>query len=155
MSANSGYGSADYRPPPADTRYQDRTESNESIGSILSGLLGDLQGMVRGEIALARAEVKEDVSAVGKAVTSLAAAAFLGLTGFIFLMLGATYLLNIWMRMWIAAAIVGAILLLIAAILGMNGKGKLSATNLRPDQTIASVKETTEWAKQQMTSADR
>jgi len=73
MSANSGFGSADYRPPPADTRYQDRTESSESIGSILSGLLGDLQGMVRGEIALARAEVKEDVSSVGKAVTSLAA----------------------------------------------------------------------------------
>ena len=153
---STGYGSADYRPPPGDARYQQSgSGTGESIGSILSGLLTDLQGMVRGEIALARAEVKEDVSTAGRAAGELAAAAFLGLTGFIFLMLGATYVLNIWMRMWIAAAIVGLVLLAIAAILGMNGKSKLSATSLKPDRTIDSVKETTEWAKQRMTSDDR
>ena len=155
MSANTNYGSADFRPPPGDSRYQAGSDSGESIGSILSGLLSDLQGMVRGEIALARAEVKEDVSTAGKAVASLATAALLGLTGFIFLMLGATYLLNIWMRVWIAAVIVGAVLLLVAAVLGMSAKNKLSAANMKPDQTIASVKETKEWAKQQMTSADK
>jgi uncharacterized membrane protein YqjE len=154
---STGFGSADFRspPPPGDARYQTGAGTGESIGSILGGLLNDLQGMVRGEIALARAEVKEDVSTMGRAVAEMAAAAFLGLTGFIFLMLGATYLLNIWMRMWIAAAIVGAVLLVVAAILGMNGKGKLSATSLRPDLTIDSMKETTEWAKQQISSDDR
>jgi len=153
---STSYGSADYRPPPGDARYQQPgSGSGESIGSILSGLLTDLQGMVRGEIALARAEVKEDVSTMGRAAGELAAAAFLGLTGFIFLMLGATYVLNIWMRMWIAAAIVGVVLLAVAAILGMNGKSKLSATSLKPDQTIDSVKETAEWAKQRMNSDDR
>jgi len=114
---STSYGSADYRPPPGDARYQQSgSGSGESIGSILSGLITDLQSMVRGEIALARAEVKEDVSTMGRAAGELAAAAFLGLTGFIFLMLGATYVLNIWMRMWIAAAIVGLVLLAIAAI---------------------------------------
>jgi uncharacterized membrane protein YqjE len=151
---SAGYGSPDFRspPPPGDARYETGAGSGESIGSILGGLLGDLQGMVRGEIALARAEVKEDVSTMGRAVAQLATAAIFGLTGFIFLMLGATYLLNIWMRMWIAAAIVGAVLLAVAAILGMNGKNKLSASNLKPEQTIDSVKETTEWAKQQIKS---
>ena len=152
---SSGYGSADYRPPPPNARYETSGGQGEGIGAILGGLLSDLQGMVRGEIALARAEVKEDVSTAGKAVSALAAAAFLGLTGFIFLMLGATYLLNIWMRMWIAAAIVGAVLVVIAAILGMSAKSKLSAANLRPDQTIDSVKETREWAKQQISSDSR
>jgi hypothetical protein len=153
--SSSSYGSADFRPPPADARYQPNDSKGESIGTILSGLLSDLQGMVRGEIALARAEVKEDVSTIGKAIGALAAAAFFGLTGFIFLMLGTTYLLNIWMRMWIAAAIVGAALVLIALILGMSGKSKLSASNLKPDQTIDSVKETKEWAKQQISSDSR
>lgn len=152
---SSSYGSADYRPPPADGPYQSGNSQGESIGAILGGLLNDLQGMVRGEIALARAEVKEDVSTIGKGISALAMAAIFGLTGFIFLMLGATYVLNIWMRMWIAAAIVGAVLVVIALILGMSGKSKLSASNLKPDQTIDSVKETRAWAKQQISSDSR
>jgi len=148
MSTNMGARSS----PPRD---QDMGGSGEGIGAILGGLLRDLQDMVRGEIALARAEVREEVSTAGKGVASLAIAALLGLTGFIFLMLGATYVLNMWMRMWIAAAIVGAVLLVIAAVLGKSGKSKLSATNLKPDQTIASMKENTEWAKQQINSASK
>ena len=70
-------------------------------------------------------------------------------------MLGATYLLNIWMRMWIAAAIVGGVLLFVAAIAGISGKNRLRASNLKPDRTIASVKENAEWAKQQMNSVNR
>jgi uncharacterized membrane protein YqjE len=152
---STGFGETDFRPPPADGAYAPDRGTGESIGSILGGLLADLQGLVRGEMALARAEIREDVSTVGRAIGSLAAAALLGLTGFIFLMLGATYLLNIWMRMWIAAAIVGGVLLLVALVLGLGAKNRLSAANLKPDQTIASIKETREWAKQQINSASR
>jgi uncharacterized membrane protein YqjE len=152
MSTNMG--SAGYASPPPH-REQHADAPSEGIGSILGGLLKDLQDMMRGEIALARAEVREDVSTVGKAISSLAMAAILGLTGFIFLMLGATYLLNIWMRMWIAAAIVGVVLVLVAAMLGISGKNKLKAANLKPDQTIASMKENQEWAKQQINSVSK
>jgi hypothetical protein len=122
---------------------------------MLGGLLKDLQDLVRGEVALAKAEIKEDVSTAGKGVASLATAAFFGLTGFIFLMLGLTYLLNIWMRMWIAASIVGVLLVAIAAVLGMSGKKKLSAASLKPDQTIDSLKEDQQWAKEQISSVKR
>jgi uncharacterized membrane protein YqjE len=122
---------------------------------MLGGLLKDLQDLVRGEVALAKAEIKEDVSTAGKGVAALATAAFVGLTGFIFLMLGATYLLNIWMRMWIAAAIVGLVLVAIAAVLGLSGKSKLSSASLKPDQTIDSLKEDQQWAKEQISSVKR
>jgi len=128
---------------------------SESIGGLLSGLLRDLQEMVRGEVALARAEIKEDVSTAGKGVASLVVAIVLALTGFIFLMLAATYVLNLWMRMWIAAGIVGVVLLIIGGILTMSAKNKLSATSLKPDQTIDSLKETKTWAKEQMTTENR
>lgn len=129
--------------------------SPDGIGAMLGGLLKDLQDLVRGEVALAKAEIKEDVSSAGKGVAALAAAAFLGLTGFVFLMLGLTYLLNIWMRMWIAAAIVGGVLVLVAAVLGMSGKKQLSASNLKPEQTIDSLKEDQQWAKQQISSVKK
>jgi hypothetical protein len=125
------------------------TSGGEGIGSMLGGLLRDLQDMVRGEVALARAEIKEDVGTASKGLASIAVAGVVALTGFIFLMLAATYLLNIWMRMWIAAGIVGLVLLAIGGIAFSSGKSKLSATNLKPDQTIDSVKENTQWAKQQ------
>jgi uncharacterized membrane protein YqjE len=129
--------------------------SQESIGSLISGLVQDLQEMVRGEITLARAEVRDDLSTASKGLSSLAGAALVGVTGFIFLMLGVTYLLNQYMRMWIAAGAVGIALLVIAAIFARIGKSRLSATSLKPDQTIDSLKEDREWAKQQMNSVKR
>jgi len=128
---------------------------SQGIGSLLAGLLRDLQEMMRGEVALARAEIKEDLSTVTKGATSLAIAAVVALTGFVFLMLGATYLLNIWMRMWIAAGIVGLVLLAIGGALLMSAKSKLSSSSLKPTQTIDSLKETKTWAQQQMTSDNR
>jgi len=127
----------------------------EGIAPLLGDLLKDLQRMVRGEIALARSEIRDDVSQAGKGVASMAIAAIVGLTGFIFLMLAATYVLNLWVRMWIAAGIVAVVLLVVAAILAMNAKSKLSAANLKPEQTIESMKENEEWAKQQINSVKR
>src|SRR5215203_4466950 len=101
---------------PADARFQgaigdtrrstSSSESQETIGSLLAGLLQDLQELVRGEITLARAEVREDVASAGKGVATLTGSALVGVTGFIFAMLAVTYLLNQEVRMWIAAGIV-------------------------------------------------
>lgn len=131
------------------------TTNQGGMGAILGELLKDLQTLVRGEIALARAEVREDLAAAGKGVASLAVALIFALTGFIFVMLAATYVLHLWVRMWIAAGIVGGALVLLALIFAMSGKKRLSATNLKPDQTIDSLKENQAWAKQQIKSATK
>jgi len=128
---------------------------SDSIGGLLSGLLRDVQQMIRGEIALARTEVKEDVSTIGAGISSLVIALLFALTGFIFLMLGATYVINIWTRMWVAAGAVGLVLLVIGGLLALAAKKKLSAASLKPDQTIDSIKETKVWAQQQMNSGSR
>lgn len=130
-------------------------EQQESVGSLLSGIIQDLQEMVRGEVALARTELREDAMGMGRGVATIAAGALVGVTGFIFLMLGATYLLNKWVQMWIAAAIVGVVLAVIAAIFITKGRSTLRASNLKPEQTINSLKEDKEWAKQQMSSVKR
>jgi len=150
---SSDIGSAGYSTRPGAAPPEQG--SPDGIGAMLGGLLKDLQDLVRGEVALAKAEIKEDVSTAGKGVAAIATAAFFGLTGFIFLMLGLTYLLNIWMRMWIAASVVGVLLVVIAAVLGISGKKKLSASSLKPDQTIDSLKEDQQWAKAQISSVKR
>jgi len=124
----------------------------EGVASLLSGLLSDLQQLVRGEVKLARAEIQEDLGKAGRAVGMIAGAALVGVTGFIFLMLGVTYLLNKKVEMWIAALIVGAVLAVLALVLGLSGRRQLSAASLKPTQTAESLKEDKEWAKQQINS---
>jgi uncharacterized membrane protein YqjE len=145
------------RPLNASTATQgDPTRpASDGIGTLVSDLLADLQGIVRGEVALAKAELKEDAGVIGKAAGSLVAGALVALVGFIFLMLGVTYLLNKSLEMWIAAGIVGLALLIIGAILVMSGKNKLSAASLKPTRTIDSIKEDQEWASQQIKSVGK
>jgi uncharacterized membrane protein YqjE len=135
--------------PPGSTQGD---SAPEGLGTLVSGILADLQGILRGEVALAKAELKEEAGLMGKAAASLVAGAIVALVGFIFLMLGVTYLLNKSLEMWIAAGIVGLALLLIGAIVVMAGKNKLSAASLKPTQTIDSLKEDQEWASQQIKS---
>lgn len=124
----------------------------EGLGSLVTGIVEDLQGIVRGEVLLAKTELKEDASILGKAAGALVAAALIGLVGFIFLMLAVMYLLNKSLELWISAGIVAVALLLIAAILGMSGKKAMSAASLKPEETIDSLKEDQEWANRQIKS---
>lgn len=127
----------------------------ESLGTIVSGIVEDLQQIVRGEVQLAKTELKEDASQIGKGAAMVGAGVFFGLIAFIFLMLSLTYLLSEWMEMWIAAGIVGLALVIIAAILAMSGKSQIQNANLKPEETIDSLKEDQEWASRQMNSVKK
>jgi len=127
----------------------------ESVGTLISGLIQDLQELVRAEIRLVRTELRDDAMVAGRGVAVIAGGALIGLTGFIFLMLGVTYLLDKVMPLWLAAAIVGAVLAVIAAICVSVGRNRLKAGNFTPEQTIDTLKEDREWAKQQTSSVKR
>ncbi len=134
---------------PADTSTPD------GIGTLVTGIVADLQNIVRGEMALAKAEIRDDASTIGRAAAMLVAGALIGLVGFIFVMLGVTYLLNRSLSMWLSAGIVGVALLLIALILVMVGRSKLSAASMAPTQTLDSLKEDQEWVSQQIKSVGK
>lgn len=127
----------------------------ESLGTIVTGIVEDLQQIVRGEVQLAKTELKEDASQIGKGAAMVGAGVFFGLVAFIFLMLSLTYLLSEWMELWIAAGIVGLALVIIAAILAMSGKSQIQKANLKPDETIDSLKEDHEWASRQIKSVKK
>ncbi|MDQ4045427.1 MAG: phage holin family protein, partial [Chloroflexota bacterium] len=87
--------------PPAD---EPRVEPSggEGLGTLVTGIVEDLQNIVRGEVQLAKTELKEDASKIGKAVAMLAAGGILALVGFNFLMWTAIFLLDEWIEeIWI------------------------------------------------------
>lgn len=141
------------QPPPFGNGGGERLKHEaEGIGSLVSGVVKDLQDLFRAEIALAKTELKEDAQATGKAAGAMVGGGVVGLVGFIFLMLAATYALAMALPMWASALIVAAALIVVAAVLVMWGKKELAATKMGPEQTIATLKEDQAWAKQQISS---
>jgi len=141
--------------PPYSSPPETGESGQQSLGTLVTGIVEDLQKIVRGELTLAKVELKEEAAGIGRGVGMLVAGAIVGLVAFIFLMLGLTYLINRSLTMWQSAAIVGAGLLLIAVILLMIGRSKLSSANLTPTQTIDSLKEDQAWASQQIKSVGK
>jgi uncharacterized membrane protein YqjE len=127
----------------------------QGLGTLVSGIVEDLQSIVRGEVRLAKTEIREDVATMGRGAAAMVAGALVALVGFIFLMLGVTYLLNTSLEMWLSAGIVGVVLLVIGGILAMTGKNRLSAASLKPTETINSLKEDQQWANQQIKSVGK
>lgn len=124
----------------------------ESIGSLLSGLIGDLQQLIRGEVSLAKTEIREEIGTAMGGMKMLGAAAIFGLVALILLMFGVAAYLEKWVEDWQAMGIVGLVLLVLAGMAALVGKRRLQASTLAPDQTIASLKEDKEWASQQVKS---
>ncbi len=125
----------------------------QGLGSLVSGAVGDIQAMVRGEVQLAKAELKEEAVAAGSGGAMIAAGGVTGLFGVGFLLVAVTRLLGKMLPDWLAAAVVGLGLMGGAAALAASGKGKLSATSLVPQQTVQTLKQSTSWAKQRISSA--
>ena len=123
---------------------------DRSLGELFAELTRETSTLVRQEVNLAKAEMTQKASAVGKDVGFLAAggavlyAGFLAVLAAIILMLTA-----IGLPAWASALLVGLLVAGVGAFLVQRGLTALRKTNLAPQQTIETLKEDAEWAKQQ------
>jgi len=126
----------------------------QPLGELLKELASETTTLVKQELELAKAEMREKgrkagpgfglIGAAG-AVALLAAGA---LTAFLVLALDEV------MPNWLAALIVALVYGLIAVLLYVQGKGKVDDVGSpAPRQTIETVKEDVEWAKHPTRSA--
>lgn len=123
--------------PSREAEPQERT-----IGQLVADVTHDVQGILRSEVALAKAEVQHSVKIMGKGAGLVGAAAFLGLVGFLFLFHTLAQVIAIWLPLWAGYLIVTVVLLLVAGILGGVGAKKLKAAKPAPERAIAEAKQT-------------
>jgi len=123
--------------------------SDGSVAGLLQNIVGNIQGIIRSEVRLAKAEVTEDATAMGKAAGVLAVGAVLGIYALGILLLFAVYALEGPLPDWLAALIVGLVVAAVAGILVKIGLQRIKSVNPAPDKTIDSVKEDIQWVKQQ------
>ena len=129
-------------------------ENQESTTSLLGRVIDDARELFREEVALARAEIREEVSAWAAAGGAMAAGgAVLGVAALFILValaLGVAALLQ-WPN-WAGFLLVGVVLGVVGAVALMAGRAKAHRILTLP-KTAETVKETSEWMKNRMTSS--
>lgn len=115
------------------------------LADIVREVVSDFQDIVRSEVKLAKAEVREETSKAASAAKLSAIGALLGLFSFGFLALTAVRALELRFAPWLSALIVALGLGIPAAALWFAGKGRLKQVHPKPDKTIESIKENLQW----------
>jgi hypothetical protein len=101
----------------------------------------DLTGLVRAEIALAKAELRADAKNAAVGAGLFGAAGYLGLLATVTLVIAIAYaLVAAGLQAWAAFLIVTVALLIIAAILALVGRSRVRRVT-PPERTIRSTKE--------------
>ncbi len=125
------------------------------LGELLKQLSQETAKLVRQELELAKAEVASTGKKAGLGAGLVGAAGIVG-----FLALGAftaflILVLNTFMPAWLAALIVTLVYGAIAGVLALRGRDKVKEATPPAPQTVETVKEDIEWAKNPTRSASR
>lgn len=129
--------------PPGSTR---APADDPSIGELVGEIGDDLTRLVRSELELAKAEVKQEATRAGKAAGLLAGSGYAGhlalLMGSLAAIFGLAHLVDL---AW-AALIVTAIWALVGAVLFVTGRKRMREVQVKPERTIETLKEDARWA---------
>jgi hypothetical protein len=127
---------------------------NDSIGGLIRGILSDLRTLIREEIALARVEISEQAGRARAAAVSFgvaaAALAFGGTFLLIAIAIGIADLLN-W-PIWTGFLIVAVLLSLLGFVMMSSGRKQLQTFRAVPEETVATLKENSEWIAKRLSS---
>ncbi|MEO7069450.1 MAG: phage holin family protein [Nostocoides sp.] len=118
----------------------DTKGSQRTVGQLVADATHDVQGLIRSEIALAKAEISSGAKVMGVGAGMLAGAGFLALLGLIFLFITIAVTLDIWLPAWLAWLIVTAFLFIVAAIAGLLAVKALKKARPAPEKAIAEAK---------------
>ena len=118
-----------------------------TLGQLVAQASDDLSGIVRAEIALAKAELRGDAKNAALGGGLFGAAGYLGLLASILLVIAAAYgLVAAGLSPWLAFLIVAVVLLVLAGILALVGKSRLGKLG-PPERTIRNAQATIQAVK--------
>jgi uncharacterized membrane protein YqjE len=129
--------------------YPGRTESDRSAADLVRDIISNVQGMVRSEVKLAKAELREETQKTVAGAKNMGAAVVAALFALSFVLWTVAMLLMRVMPDWAATLTVGVLLGITASVLYKKA-GELRVPT--PDKTIENIKENVSWMKNQTRS---
>jgi hypothetical protein len=118
-----------------------------SLTSLVGGIVGDVQQLVRQEINLARTEVKQEWEKAKMAAGSLMAGAIALAVGGVLLCFMIVYLIHSSgvIPLWGSFGIVGGLLVLCGSVLASLGYVQAGRVHVVPPQTAQTLRENVQW----------
>jgi membrane protein len=127
----------------------DPTPAERPLGELFRSLTSDATRLIRQEMALARAEISTNVRTLAADAGKVVAGATLAAVGALVLVealiLGVGVLLGY--RYWLAALIVGAVLLVLGGVLAFLGIRDARGRTVAPERALTELRETGDWAR--------
>ena len=124
--------------------------ADASLGDLLKQLTSDTGELIRQEVNLAKAEMRQTGATIARdgaklgIAFGLALAGVLALAAFLVVALG-----DLFNNYWLSALLVGAVFVAIGGVLAKNAMSDVKRRGLKPDETIDTLKEDATWAKQE------
>src|ERR1044071_10503051 len=126
-----------------------QARDERSLGQLLSELVQEMGTLVRQEIALATTEMGHKAARVGRQVGLVALGGAVAYAGFLAIVAAAVLLLAQVVPLWIAALLVGLVVAGVGYVLVQGSLAALRSLDLTPRQTVRTLKDDVEWAKEQ------
>jgi hypothetical protein len=117
--------------------------TNHSLAPLLTGIVNDVQDLLKQNLALFKVEVREDVRKTKEATAALGAGGALAAVGGLHLSLMLVFLLALipGIPLWVCFGIVGAVFVGVGLALFLRGKNKLESFNPLPGESAEALKE--------------
>jgi hypothetical protein len=119
----------------------DAEVENTSVGEMLGEISRDLSTLLRQELALAKAEVKQEAAKAGKGAGMLGGAGFAGYMVLLFLSFAAWWSLANVMDEGLAALLVAVVWTAAGVALFVIGRRQLRELNPTPERTVSTLKQ--------------
>ena len=127
------------------------SKEDRSLGELFGELAREMSTLVSQEVQLARTEITEKATRVGKDIALLLAGGAVAYAGLLAIMAAAILALAAnGLPMWASALLVGLVIAGVGYVLVQRGLGALKREDLAPRQSIESIREDAQWAKEQI-----
>jgi hypothetical protein len=127
-----------------------RRMDERPLGELFADLANETSSLVRNEVTLAKVELTEKATRVGKNIASLVIGGAVGYAALLAICAALILLLAMAMPAWLSALIVGLIVGCVAWLLISKAVTALRRTELKPQETVESLKEDAQWIKDQI-----
>jgi len=126
------------------------TGADQSLGDLFGDLTRDMGKLVRQEVQLARTEIAHKASRASKDIAFIGVGGAIAYAGFLAVLAALIIILGtVGVPWWLSALLVGVIAAAVGYFLIMKGVDALKRMDMMPKQTVETLKEDAEWAKEQ------
>jgi uncharacterized membrane protein YqjE len=126
----------------------DDLQTGRSLGDIVSDVVVDAQNLIRGEVALARAELDQKLEHAIAGLVWTFGGMFVAFAGFIVILMAAVYALTYVIPAWAASLAIGCLITAIGAGFTFYGIRMLSLQRLTPERTAANLQRDAQLVKE-------